>query len=58
MTRVYTKTHRDKFRWAIEMAGPEYMFDRNRDKSKKKEKSKGDKEKSPKKVKKEEPDSD
>ena len=24
--KVYTKTHRDKFRWAIEMAGPDYEF--------------------------------
>ncbi len=24
--KVYTKTHRDKFRWAIDMAGPEYEF--------------------------------
>jgi DNA topoisomerase-1 len=24
--KVYTKTHRDKFRWAIEMAGPDYVF--------------------------------
>lgn len=24
--KVYNKTHREKFRWAIEMAGPEYQF--------------------------------
>merc|ERR1712167_346540 len=24
--KVYTKTQREKFRWAIEMAGPEYEF--------------------------------
>lgn len=32
--KVYTKTHREKFRWALEMAGPEYRFDRNQDTSK------------------------
>ena len=24
--KVFTKTHREKFRWAIEMAGPDYEF--------------------------------
>ena len=24
--KVYNKTQREKFRWAIEMAGPEYVF--------------------------------
>lgn len=27
--KVYTKTHRDKFRWAIEMVGPDYKFQRD-----------------------------
>lgn len=24
--KIYNKTQRDKFRWAIDMAGPEYVF--------------------------------
>jgi len=24
--KIYNKTQRDKFRWAIDMAGPEYIF--------------------------------
>lgn len=24
--KIYNKTQRDKFRWAIEMVGPEYQF--------------------------------
>ena len=26
LEKVYNKTQREKFRWAIEMAGPEYVF--------------------------------
>lgn len=31
INKVYTKTHRDKFRWAIEMVGPNYKFDKSKD---------------------------
>jgi hypothetical protein len=24
--KIYNKTQRDKFRWAIDMAGPDYVF--------------------------------
>ncbi|ENN71967.1 hypothetical protein YQE_11401, partial [Dendroctonus ponderosae] len=26
--KIYNKTQRDKFRWAIDMAGPDYRFDK------------------------------
>lgn len=26
INKVYNKTQRDKFRWAIEMVGPDYQF--------------------------------